>query len=318
MRVVISEWFDVQALPVLSGIADVIYQSDLHLSPERLRHYVTQADALIVRNQTQVDGLLLSSAKKLKVVGRLGSGLNNLQLEELAKRNIPVVYAPDAATCSVAEHCVALMLALARHLPQALQVGRSTQWRREMLLGRDLQSKRLGLIGFGRIAQRLAVLAQVFGMQVNAWSPGLLSGKRERIAGVRAASFSDVLEQSHFISLHLPLTSSTIGLMDREAFFRMNRGAYFINTSRGEIVDENALVEALSSGWLAGAALDVRAEEPPKADSILNRLPNCLLTPHIAAMTHESQLRCCMDVAEDVARVLSGKSPHFPVPIGHV
>ena len=313
MRVVISEWIDEQALPVLRSIAEVTYQSDLYLSPERLRDYVIEADALIVRNQTRVDEWLLSRAKRLKVIGRLGVGLNNLDLAALAKRNITAVYAPDAATHSVAEHCIALMLALVRHLPQALHMGRSTQWRREQLLGLDLQGKRLGLIGFGRIARRLAVLAQGFGMQVHAWSPGLLSGKREPIVGVRVSSFPDVLEQSHIVSLHLPLTESTFGLMNREAFFRMPRGAYFINTSRGEIVDENALAEALTSGWLAGAALDVRAEEPPKADSILNRLPNCLLTPHMAAMTHESQLRCSMEVAHDVARVLTGKAPRSPV-----
>lgn len=315
MKVVISEWIDAHALSHLRNVAEVTYQPDLANNRHQLVQLLRQADALIVRNQTVVDRYVLEQAQALKVIGRLGAGLDNLDLSAIREKKLPIVYAPSAATRSVAEYCLGLFFALARKFPEAFAMGRTDTWQRSSLLGMELHGQQLGLLGFGRIARQVAVLAQAIGMRVAAWSPGLLTGRRAPLPGVSVVDWTAIFRESTFVSVHLPLTKETRHFVDGRKLALMQRHAFLVNTSRGGIVDEIALYHALSTGRLRGAALDVREQEPPRLHSALHTCSNCILSPHVAAMTEVAQRRGNEQVVHDVIRVLLGQKPEQMVPV---
>lgn len=267
---------------------------------------LSESDALIVRGRTKVTAEVIRSAgPRLKVVGRAGVGVDNIDLESARARGLTVVNAPEAATVAVAELTLGLMLALARQIPTADAGLRRAEWRKAELHGSELSGKALGIIGVGRIGAAVASRAGAFGMRVLGHDPLLSDGELQR-RGTEPLSFDALLAESDYVCLHLPLTDETRGLIGRETLQRFKPGARLISAARGGIVDEAAVLEALEAGHLAGVALDVYAEEPP-GELPLRRHPNVVLTPHIGAQTQEAQSKAALDIAVEVLAALRGE-----------
>ena len=259
---------------------------------------VADTRALIVRNRTAVDGDLLAAAPRLKVIGRFGVGLDNIDVAAADARGVVVVAPLGANAISVAEHTVALALALSRELTRHDAAVRTGRWRR--VPGRELAGRTWGLLGAGATGQAVARLAEALRMPVVAHDPyAFADGAFEMVA------FDTLLASADVLSVHVPLTAQTSGMLDAAAFARMRPGALLISVGRGEVVDEDALSSALRSGQLAGAGLDVRAFEPPRPGP-LDDAPNVIFTPHVAGITVESQRRIATILAEDITAVLSG------------
>ena len=279
--------------------------------------YKKKLDDLIAvcrKNLHSVDEDLLRHAPSLRVVGRLGVGLDNLDLPALRSRGVTVVAGGDASAIAVAEYTIAAMLALVRMLPAADASTKAGGWERQRFTGSELRGKALGLIGLGGVGMRVARRAAAFDMRLLAHDPARNPGDAELTAlGIALVSLDSLLSESDFVSIHVPLIESTRNLVDARALGLMRSTAYLINSSRGGIVDEAALAAALSSGRITGAALDVRCSEPPGRDDPLAGLSNVLLTPHIAGLTQESQDTISANVARDVIRVLGGELPKFGV-----
>ena len=307
--IVVSEMIDSIGLEILTTGGEVLYDPTLWQSKENLAMTVADADALVVRNQTAVTADLLQEWTRLKVVGRLGVGLDNIDLDASRQKKIPVVVARGANAVAVAEYVFAYLFHVCRHLPDVDLSVRNGEWNRSFG-GIELHGQTLGLVGLGDIGQRIAFRALSFGMHVMAYDPWQLSTHMAVMdMNVILTDLNDVLERSDFVSVHVPLTPKTRNLMDSHALSRMKRGAYLINTSRGGIVDEDALLSAIQQGTLSGAALDVRSQEPSlKTDKLLDE-SRILLTPHISGLTREAGVRTATTVAQDVLRVLRGQSP---------
>lgn len=286
------------------------------LTPEVLHREVAVADALVIRTAGVIDAALLDAAPRLKVVGRHGVGYDHVDVPSATARGVQVVYTPGANTESVAEHALAMMIGLSKHFPQqgrALQEGRYLD--RTKLEGRDILGRSLGIVGFGRIGQRVGEIAfAAFRMRVLYHDIVAPPPESERRAGARSARFEEVLEQSEYVTLHVPLDASTRHLIDAPALARMRSDAILINTCRGPVVEEAAVAAALDAGRLYGYGADVFEVEPPPAHHpLIGRRDNVLLTPHSAAQTGESLVHMARGVAEDVVRVLRGERPRNPV-----
>lgn len=299
--ILVAEELDPRGLELLEGGGyPFCYQPDLWRNPEGLRRALAGAAALIVRNRIRVDSALLEVAPRLRVVGRLGTGLDNVDQEALRARGVALVHAPGANAPGVAEYVLATLFHLARNLPRAAQGGD-----RLALGGFELAGKTLGLLGLGEVGLRVAHRAKALGMRVVGYDPLRRPWEAAlEVAGVEFLPLEEVLAEAQFLSLHAPLTPETRGLIGWEALARIRPGAYLINTARGELVDHHALCEALQSGLLAGAVLDVTDPEPLPLDHPLRELENCLLTPHIAGLTRESQARVGERVVRGVLEVL--------------
>ena len=278
---------------------------EIEMGAEQLFERIGDYDALIVRSGTAVDADLLSRAERLKVVGRAGTGVDNVDVPAATKRGIVVANAPEANTVAAAEHTVALMLALARNIPQAHASLTSGKWERSKFGGTEVEGKTLGILGFGRIGQLVAARARGMGMQVIAHDP-FVTPERFRELGVQHCTRDEVLAGSDFISLHAPLTVETRHLIRAETIALMRPGVRIVNAARGDLVDLDALVAALRDGRVAGAALDVFPSEPYTDGEVLS-LPNVVVTPHLGASTQEAQDRAGLIVAEQVAAALSGE-----------
>ena len=292
-----------------SGIAMLRERFDVDLgdgwSAEELAERIGDYDGILIRSATKLTADLIGRATRLKVVGRAGVGVDNVDVEAATKRGIIVANAPQSNVITAAEHTVALLLALARNVPQAHAALTGGSWERSKWGGVELYEKTLGLLGFGRIGQLVAARAQAFGMHVLAFDP-FVSTARFRELGVEQAESSDALyARSDFISIHLPKTPETRGWLDAEALAKCRDGVRIINCARGELVDDDALKAALDSGKVAGAALDVFAHEPV-TDHPLFGYPNVVVTPHLAASTAEAQDRAGVQTAEQVVAALTG------------
>jgi D-3-phosphoglycerate dehydrogenase / 2-oxoglutarate reductase len=305
--ILITENLRGKAVDALSSRFQVAFLPDLWKDPAELLRVIGDYRAIIIRNQTRIDETLLRAAKKLVVIGRAGVGLNNVDVAAATRAQILITSTPDQNAISVAELAIGLMVSLARRIPAADADTRLGNWNRMQFLGVELYGKTLGIVGAGRTGYLTGRRAQAFGMNVIAYDPYLSEDNillSELNGGL--TSLDDLLRRADVVSCHLPATPDTEGLFNAGRFALMKRGAFFINTSRGEIVVEDALIAALESGALAGAALDVRVSEPP-ARCKLESLPNVILMPHVAAFTHEAQDRVTRAICEDVARVLEGK-----------
>jgi len=281
------------------------------LSQGQLLEIVGSYEGLIVRSGTQVTEALIQAGKRLQVIGRAGIGVDNIALEAATRRGIVVVNVPTGNTIAVAEHTIGLMLALARHIPQADAALCAGRWEKKALTGIEVRGKTLGIIGLGRIGAAVAQRATGLEMEVIAYDP-FVSPERAARVGVRMVTFEELLRGSDFISVHTPLTERTRGLIDAAALAMVKPTARLINCARGGIVDEAALAEALESGCLAGAALDV-FEREPLAESPLLHDSRVILTPHLGAATEEARLNVSLEIARQVVDVLDGKPPHYPV-----
>lgn len=303
--VVISEFMDeVIAQEVLAGV-DVLYEPTLVDDRQRLLGELVDARAIIVRNRTQVDAGLLQHAPRLKVVGRLGVGLDNIDLQACARNDVAVCPATGANDLAVAEYAIAATLILLRGVWHSTERMVAGDWPRTELMGREAAGKRLGLIGYGAIARRVAERARALGMPVSAFDP-YLPADDPAWEGARSCDIDTLAESSDVISVHVPLTEETRNLAGAEFIGRMRKGAILINTARGGIVDEMAVVAALRAGRLGGAALDVFASEPLTGalGKSFAGVPNLLLTPHIAGITEEANERVSRITAENVRKYL--------------
>jgi (S)-sulfolactate dehydrogenase len=305
--IVITEFMDEAAIREHLGGFDVLYDPKLVDAPQALAAALASARALVVRNRTQVRGALLAAAPRLAVVGRLGVGLDNIDVEACRARNIAVYPATGANDLSVAEYVITAALVLLRGAWFASQAVAAGEWPRQRLMGRELAGKRLGLVGFGAIARDTAARARALGMTVAAFDPHL-PADHAAWAGARRVGLEDLLATSDVVSLHVPLTAETRRLIDAAALGRMKPDAILVNAARGGVVDESALVAALRAGRLGGAALDVFEREPVDAEAgrTFAGVPNLLLTPHIAGVTVESNVRVSDVTARAVAAHLAG------------
>lgn len=305
--IVITEFMDEAAVAALSARYKVHHDPELFGKPDELARLVADIPALIVRNQTQVRGDVLAAAKKLKVVGRLGVGLDNIDMDVCTERGIKVFPATGANSLSVVEYVIgsAMMLLRGAYFANAAMVA--GEFPKTKLIGREIAGKRLGLVGFGAIARDTAAHGRLLGMTTVAYDP-FVPADDKAWAATERLDLDAVLSTSDVVSIHLPLTPETKGLIGRQAFAQMKPDAILINAARGGIMDEAALVEALKSGRLGGAAIDVFAEEPLRgAGKLFADVPNLILTPHIAGNTVESNGRVSGLVAERVMAALEGR-----------
>ena len=306
-NILISESIQSEALQALEARFDVLYLPDLWKTPSALVEKIADCRALIVRNQTQVTATLMSAAPELLVVGRAGVGLDNVDLKFARETGIVIAFTPDQNAISVAELAIGLMLALARFIPAADQDTKRGNWNRHKFIGTEVYGKTLGIVGAGKIGYLTARRAMAFGMRVLAHDP-FLSQDNILLSELQAelVSLDELLARADVVSCHLPASPQTADLLNETCFEKMKSGALFINTSRGAVMSEPAILRALKSGRIAGAALDVRATEPPQRGE-MEMLPNVILMPHVGAWTHEAQNRVTAAIFEDVTRVLEGK-----------
>ena len=307
MRVVICEFMDERAVAQLAARHDVLYDATLVDDAARLKKEAAGADVLIVRNRTQVRGDLLAALARCRIVGRLGVGLDNIDVPGCEARGMKVIPATGANALSVAEYVIATAMLLLRGAYQSTPAVTAGTWPRNALSnGREIGGKTLGLIGFGFIGQLTGQLARGVGMKVLAFDAMMDRDHRAFLRGeARPATLADLVATADVISLHVPLVDSTRGLFNAERIAAMKQGAVLINTSRGGIVDEAALAAALRAGHLGGAALDVFDAEPLPAANVFTGCPNLLLTPHIAGVSAESNERVSFMIAEKVLEGLA-------------
>ena len=308
MKILITDGLEAEAIDSLRKVHAV---DAAELDANALLDRIPAYDALIVRGRTKVTKDVLSKASNLKVVGRAGVGVDNIDVAEATARKVIVVNAPTASTLSVAELAIGHMISWSRFLPQADKSIKEGKWEKKSFEGHEMYGKTLGLIGSGRIGAEVAKRAQAFGMAVIAFDPYLSPEVAERIH-VALVDKEKVLRASDFISIHAALTPETKGMIGPEEFARMKRTAVLVNCARGEIVQEAALVDALQAGVIAGAAVDVFEREPPAGSRLLSA-PHVVFTPHLGASTHEAQARAGAIIADQVNKALGGQRPDFVV-----
>lgn len=306
-RIVITEFMDERAVAQLADVHDVLYDPKLVDETPRLAVEAARADVIIVRNRTQVRGDLLASLARCRVVGRLGVGLDNIDVPACEARGMKVIPATGANALSVAEYVVGTAMLLLRGVYQSSDLVASGKWPRNALSnGREVGGKTMGLIGFGSIGQLTARLAQGLGMNVMAYDAMLHAGNPVFAqTGVRSASLEELISTADVISLHVPLVDSTKGLFNAVRIASMKPGAVLINTARGGIVDEVALGLALKAGTLGGVAIDVFGAEPLPIAPHFQDCPNLILTPHVAGVTAESNERVSFLIADKVLEALA-------------
>jgi len=306
-RIVVTEFMDERAVALLAARHELLYDPKLVDDAARLLREAAACDAFVVRNRTQVRGALLEAlAPRCKVVGRLGVGLDNIDVAACEARGLRVIPATGANAQAVAEYVIGAALLLLRQAFKATHAVIGGNWpRAELSGGREIGGKRLGLVGFGSIGQRTAALGRAVGMEVVAHDPALPADAAVYATlGVAALALDEVVRSADVVSLHVPLVDSTRSLFDAARIAQMKRGAILINTARGGIVDERAVAEALQREHLGGAALDVFAQEPLPQSLHFERVPNLVLTPHVAGVTAEANERVSFLIADKVLEAL--------------
>ncbi len=303
-KVLVSDPIDQSGIDILSQVSQV--DKRLGLSPDQLKEIIGEYDALMIRSGTQVSADVIDAAKRLRIIGRAGVGVDNVNVPAATKRGVLVVNSPGGNTIAAAEHAIALLLSLARHVPQAHASTIRGGWDRKTFVGNELFKKVLGVVGLGKIGSHVAKVANAMGMQVLGFDP-FVSVERAQQMHVSLSSIEDLFKQADYISLHLPRTPDTENLVDAHLLSQMKPSARLVNCARGGIIDEPALAQALNTGVIAGAALDVYSEEPLNKNSpLLSVEKGLVLTPHLGASTEEAQVNVAIDVAEQIRDVLLG------------
>ena len=304
MKILVADAISQKGVDALR--ANPKFQVDVNtgLKEEQLLPIVGDYDALIVRSQTKVNAKVIAAAKKLRVIGRAGVGVDNVDVDAATRRGIIVMNTPGGNTISTCEHTFSMMLSLARKIPAAHASMKAGKWDRKSFEGVELYNKTLGIIGLGRIGGEVAKRAIVFGMRVLVFDP-FLSLSRAKALQVEVCELEDIYRQADFITVHVPVTDQTRGMINKTTIAKMKKGVRLINCARGGIIVEADVLEAIKAGQVAGVAIDVYDPEPPK-DLPLRDVDQAVLTPHLGASTHEAQESCGIEIAEQIAEVLSG------------
>ena len=306
MKILVSDPLSEEGLKILKDVKEFQVEVKTELKPEALKEIIKDYDALIVRSATKVTKDIIEQAGKLKVIGRAGVGLDNVDLEAATQKGIIVMNTPAGNTISTAEHTMSMILALSRNIPQANASTKKGEWKRSKFMGVELYNKALGIVGLGRIGTEVAKRALSFGMKVLAYDP-FLSREVAESLGVEITELKDLLGRCDYITVHTPLTEETKHIISAKEFGLMKTGVRIINCARGGIIDEAALLNAMKEGKVAAAALDVFEKEPLAPDSELLKLDNLITTPHLGASTEEAQVNVAIEVAEIVRDALLGK-----------
>lgn len=306
IKVLVSDALSEEGLKVFRESKELTVDVKTDLKPDALKEIIKDYDALVVRSATKVTNEIIQAAKKLKVVGRAGVGLDNVDLEAATQKGIIVMNTPAGNTISTAEHTFSMILSLSRNIPQANASTKKGEWKRSKFMGVEVYGKTLGIVGFGRIGSEVAKRALSFGMKILAYDPFLSAEVAESI-GVEIAELKKVLQEADYITVHTPLTDETRHMISDKEFALMKKGVRIINCARGGIIDEAALVKALKELKVAGAAMDVFEKEPLTAENELLKMDNVIITPHLGASTEEAQINVAIEVAEIVRDALLGR-----------
>lgn len=302
-KVLVSDPIDQVGIDILSQVAQVDVKTDL--SPDDLIHIISGYDALMIRSGTRVTQAVIEAGSQLKIIGRAGVGVDNVDVLAATRKGIVVVNSPEGNTIAAAEHTLAMMMAMSRYIPAANQDVKANKWDRKQFTGVEVYKKTLGIVGLGKIGAHVATVARAMGMKLLAYDP-FISHERAEQLGCRIVEMDVLLQQADYITLHIPKTAETTHLINAAAIARMKPTARIINCARGGIIDEAALATALKEGKIAGAALDVYEQEP-LGDSPLRSLgKEMVMTPHLGASTEEAQANVAIDVAEQIRDVLLG------------
>jgi len=302
-KVLVSDTLSAEGIKVLEETPDIKIDVMTNLTPDELKGVIKDYDGLVIRSATKVTQAIIDNAEKLKVIGRAGVGLDNVDITAASKRGIVVMNTPGGNTITTGEHAISMMLSLARKIPQATASMKNGKWEKNSFMGNEIFNKTLGIIGIGRVGSIVADRAQGLKMNVIAYDPYMSTEAAAKI-GISLVSLDDLLKHSDFISVHTPMTKETRGIVNAKAFAKMKKGVYIINCARGGIVSEKDLYDALVSGKVAGAALDVFEEEPTKNKELVG-LENVICTPHLGASTDEAQINVAIAVAEQIADCLT-------------
>jgi D-3-phosphoglycerate dehydrogenase len=304
MRILVSDKLSDAGIEILQKSFPVDVK--LKLPPEELIRIIPEYDALLVRSETKVTKEVIAAATKLKAIGRAGVGVDNIDVEAATQKGIIVMNAPDGNTVAATEHTIALMLALARSVPQAGQSMQEGRWDRSKFMGVEMRGKTLGVVGLGRIGSGVAKRALAMEMKVIGYDP-YVNSAHAKAHSIELVTLEEIWANADFITLHMPLSKETKYLLNSETFAKMKKDARIVNCARGPIINEADLAEAVKSGQIAGAALDVFEKEPLDPASPLIGIPNIILTPHLGASTEEAQINVAIDVADAVVAVLKGE-----------
>jgi D-3-phosphoglycerate dehydrogenase len=304
MKILVSDPLSREGLKILREKKNFEVEVKPKLPPEELKKEIKNYEAIIIRSSTKMTKDIIEAAHKLKIIGRAGIGVDNVDIEAASRKGIIVMNTPGGNTISTAEHTMSLLLSLSRNIPQAHASLKGGAWDRKRFIGVEVYGKTLGIIGLGRIGSEVAKRAYSFGMKIISYDP-FLSTERARQLQVELTDLKDLLQRSDYISVHTPLTDETRHLIGKKEFKLMKFGVRIINCARGGIIDDNALYEALESGKVAGAALDVYETEPPTNSPLLKR-DNVVVTPHLGASTEEAQEKVAVDICRQVVDALSG------------
>ncbi|MBX9687726.1 MAG: phosphoglycerate dehydrogenase [Candidatus Obscuribacterales bacterium] len=309
-KVLVADEISSEGLEIMRRSVEVDYLPEV--SAEELLKIINSYEAMLVRSRCKVTREVLEKADKLRIVGRAGVGVDNIDLQAATEKGVLVINSPEGNTASAAEHTLALMMALSRQIPTADASMKAGRWERNNFLGSELFNKTLGVIGLGKIGSRVSQAGQALGMKVIAYDP-FMSAERARELNVRVVTLDEIWEHADYITLHIPKTRDTTGLINADVLKRMKAGARIINAARGGLIDEAALAEAIKSGKIAGAGLDVFSEEPLKESPLKELGAKVVLTPHLGASTEEAQFNVAIDIAEQISDYLAGKHVRSPV-----
>ncbi|MBP1721036.1 MAG: D-3-phosphoglycerate dehydrogenase, partial [Deltaproteobacteria bacterium] len=294
-KVLVSDTIAPEGIAIFKEAPGIEVDVMTNLTPDELRGVIGEYDGLAIRSATKVTKEIVEAAKNLKVVGRAGIGIDNVDVPAASKRGIVVMNTPGGNTITTAEHTIAMMFALARRIPQATSSMKQGQWEKNKFMGSEVYNKTVGIIGLGRVGSVVAERAKGLMMNVIVHDPFIAPEAAEKM-GITLVSLDEILKKSHFVSVHTPLTKDTKNLLNEKTFARMRDGVFIINCARGGIVNEKDLADAIKSGKVAGAALDVFEEEPTKNMELLS-LPNVICTPHLGASTDEAQRNVAIAIA---------------------
>jgi D-3-phosphoglycerate dehydrogenase len=305
MKVLVSDKLAKEGLRILEKEKKIHVDVKTGLKPEELKKIIGNYDGLIVRSGTKVTRDIIQAAKKLKIIGRAGVGLDNVDVEAASRKGIVVMNAPGGNTISTAEHTVSMILALSRNIPQAHQSLKQGRWDRKKFMGTEIYGKTLGIIGLGRIGAEVSKRAMSFGMKVLAYDP-YLSLDRAKDLRIESTNLKKLLQQADYISVHTPLTDETKHLISDKEIALMKKGVKIVNCARGGIIDEQAIIKGLKTGKIAGCALDVYEQEPPQEGPLV-KMDNVVVTPHLGASTEEAQVNVAIDIAKQICNGLLGR-----------